>query len=94
MGEEESMNRAKTEISATERLREQGAVIGEDLHEMGRLTGEIAKERLDRTREAANDLYRRGQERMAGYVKEQPLRTLAIAAAAGVVLGLLLGRRR
>lgn len=88
------MNHVKKEVSGADRLREQGTVIGESLQEMGRVTNEVAREKLDRTREAAGDLYRKGQERVSGYVQSQPLRTVAIAAAAGVVVGLLLGRRR
>jgi ElaB/YqjD/DUF883 family membrane-anchored ribosome-binding protein len=85
---------AKTDMTATDRLREQGAVLGEDLHEMGRLTNQVAREKLEQGKMAATDLYRRGQDRLTDYVHAQPLRTVAIAAAAGVVLGLLLGRRR
>jgi ElaB/YqjD/DUF883 family membrane-anchored ribosome-binding protein len=88
------MNQMKTDTSARDRLREQGAVLGEDLQEMGRVTGEIAREKLDRTKAAAADLYRKGQESVTDYVNTQPFRAVAIAAAAGVVVGLLLGRRR
>jgi ElaB/YqjD/DUF883 family membrane-anchored ribosome-binding protein len=88
------MDPMKTDMTAKDRLREQSAVLGEDLHEMGRLTNEIAREKLVQGKEAASDLYRKGQERLTDYVQTQPLRTVAIAAAAGVVVGLLLGRRR
>ena len=88
------MDQMTSDRSAKDRLREQGAVLGEDIHEMGRLTNEIAREKYEQGKAAAADLYRRGQDRLTEYVQTQPLRTVAIAAACGVVVGLLLGRRR
>lgn len=91
------MNHATGKNSLTspaERLREQTAVIGEDLHELGRLTSEAAREKVEKTKQAASAAYQEGQKRLSTFVESQPLRALAIALAAGAVLGFVYGRRR
>lgn len=59
--------------------------------------GEIAHVEQERVRAA----YARGKERVQGlelrfegYVRERPLRSVAMAAGVGALLGFLLGRRR
>ena len=61
---------------------------------------EGAKAAVSKTAEQARDLYGQAQQRVQGvtetidpFVKEQPYAALGIAAAAGLVLGLLLAGR-
>lgn len=59
----------------------------------------VATESMERVRGRASDLMQRGRDRAktvasdtADYVKEEPVKTLLIAAAAGVVIGWFLNR--
>jgi ElaB/YqjD/DUF883 family membrane-anchored ribosome-binding protein len=61
----------------------------------------VAGESLDRVRTRAGDLMQRGRDRAktvasdtADYVQEEPMKTLLIAAAAGVVIGWFINRHR
>lgn len=49
-----------------------------------------ATETADYSRERFNDM----ADRTSAYVQEQPLKSMAMAAAAGAVLAMLMGRRR
>jgi len=78
----------------TERLRDQAATIGNDLRELGHITQESV-------RETASGLVDEGRKRVLDvsksvnrYVGQQPVKSLALAAGAGMVLGYLLSRRR
>ena len=66
----------------------------------GRLR-QVAGEQAGRLRENAGRVYQRGKERAGvladntgDYVKDEPIKALAIAAGAGLVLGYLLKRTR
>lgn len=71
--------------------------IGDNLTDIKDSLGEIASVERERVREA----YSEGKERLKAaerrfedYVREKPVRSLAVAAGLGALLGFLVGRRR
>ena len=78
---------------ATEQFRETAAMAREDLREMGTLAKEAAREK-------AQEIYTRGREKtkqweegLESFVREQPVKSLLIAAGVGIALGILMRRR-
>ena len=59
----------------------------QDMAERGK---EIAAETTAQTRDKFNDV----ANRTSSYVQDQPMKSMAIAAAAGAVVAMLMGRRR
>lgn len=79
----------------------QAQVVRDDLRELGSLGKEAAKEFVGDAKRSAADTYKRGREsvsmagdRFRGYVEENPMKSVLIAAAAGVILGAFWSRRR
>ena len=86
--------------SATEELKKTATDIGENVREMGGEIGDLAREKYSDFRDQASDLYRKGrkkaselEEGIEGYIKEQPVKALLIAAGVGLLVGLLRRRR-
>jgi ElaB/YqjD/DUF883 family membrane-anchored ribosome-binding protein len=84
-----------------EKLRDQGATVASDLRELGRLTNDAAREKLDQARQVASRMVDRGRqkvgeqrEQLESYVRERPLNAVLIAAGVGILLGYVYGRRR
>jgi len=75
-------------------LRRQTRVVRRDVSRLGRLGKKAA-------RTEATAYYRRGKEKVqavgenvTGYVKENPIKSVLIATAAGAILGAIWSRRR
>lgn len=90
-----------TRGTAAERLVEHSSAVADDLRQLGRLTGEAAKEKIGQARERAGEAYEASVEKLGegrtyleDCVREKPLRSIAIAAGVGMLLGLVLARRR
>ena len=66
---------------------------GDLLQDLGSHTLESARETLDRTRTAVRGQARKSGAVLGGYVNAYPLPFIAVAAVAGVVAGVFLGRR-
>jgi ElaB/YqjD/DUF883 family membrane-anchored ribosome-binding protein len=85
---------------ATDQLRSHSATVRDDLRQLGRLTKDVAQEKLDDARRTAGDLYDQGRRRandledqLVEYVREKPLKSMLIAAGVGVLLGVLWSKR-
>jgi ElaB/YqjD/DUF883 family membrane-anchored ribosome-binding protein len=63
--------------------------VSDDLHATGEHMREAVLERAHHLRERAGAALESGRER----VRENPIRSLAIAAGVGVLIGILLSRR-
>jgi ElaB/YqjD/DUF883 family membrane-anchored ribosome-binding protein len=81
-------------------MRDQARVIGEDIGELGRVAKSAVQDKASSLAENARRHYDDAvskvgdyEERFAEVVRDRPLRSLAIAAAVGVVLGALWSRR-
>jgi ElaB/YqjD/DUF883 family membrane-anchored ribosome-binding protein len=76
--------------SAPDRLREQFTALNQDLRKVGHLTKEVAQEYVQAGRQKIGD----AGAHVEAYVRAKPVRALGIAAAAGILLGYVLARRR
>ena len=84
---------ANGQSKTTDQFRETAAMAREDLREMGTLAKDVAREK-------AQDIYTRGREKtkewgenLETYVRDQPVKSLLIAAGVGLALGFLMRRR-
>jgi len=82
------------------RLREQTTKVKDDLLELGRMGREASKETLGHAKEVAGEYLEKGKQRatevedsVVTYVREKPVKSMAIALGAGALLGFLLSRR-
>jgi ElaB/YqjD/DUF883 family membrane-anchored ribosome-binding protein len=89
----------KSGASATNRVREAASDVGQQVREAGSQVREAAREQYDRLRDQASDYYDRGREMaqeweqdLEGYIQEQPIKSILIAAGVGLLLGVLLKR--
>jgi ElaB/YqjD/DUF883 family membrane-anchored ribosome-binding protein len=85
---------------AMERIGTQAKEMGKDLHEMGGTAVEALQEKIGELHDTATEYYEQGKgkfsevERSFGkFVKEQPLKSVLIAAAAGWLFGRFWMRR-
>ena len=79
---------------ASERLAEQARKISQDVQEMGTVVKETAQEKLEQWRDSAEDLQGQAKERMyhaestiEQCIRDQPVKSVLIAALAGLVFG-------
>ena len=105
-GEDKSAGKAIEELLAVARdLRANlGLLVGAGRNVASEQAGRLrqaAGEQASRLRDNAGRVYQRGKDRAAeladdtgDYVKEEPIKALAIAVGAGLVLGYLLKRKR
>jgi ElaB/YqjD/DUF883 family membrane-anchored ribosome-binding protein len=90
----------RPETRTADELREQARAVKEDLRRLGRTAGGVAQEKAGEAQEWASQRYTHGREkanelsqRVNGYVQENPLKSVIIAAGVGAFLGLMLSRR-
>jgi ElaB/YqjD/DUF883 family membrane-anchored ribosome-binding protein len=88
----ESADMSNGTSKSSDQFREAAAMAREDLREMGTLAKDAAREK-------AQDIYERSREKgrewgdgLETYVREQPMRSLLIAAGVGLALGFLMRR--
>ncbi|MCK5941078.1 MAG: hypothetical protein KAI24_03835 [Planctomycetes bacterium] len=81
-------------------LRDQVRVLGEDVKELGRLTKEALAHKVDSAKDAAQGAVEAGKDKALEYrdrlseaTREQPIKSVLIAAGIGAVIGLFMGRR-
>jgi ElaB/YqjD/DUF883 family membrane-anchored ribosome-binding protein len=85
---------------AVEQLRHKGSQLQRDVRELGTLARQAAQEKLGEARDAAGQYVEQGREKtqqlartVEDYIRQQPIKSVLIAAGAGAVLGVLLARR-
>lgn len=86
--------------SARDQLRDQVRTVGKDVKEVGESGKHAAKDLYERGKQKAGEYYERGKEQAAEFeqqfrerVRDNPWKSLLIAAGAGLLVGVLLGRR-
>ena len=79
---------------ASERLAEQAKKVSQEVQEMGTVVKETAQEKLEQWRDTAEDLQEQGKEKVyqaertiEQYIREQPMKSVLIAAVVGLVFG-------
>jgi ElaB/YqjD/DUF883 family membrane-anchored ribosome-binding protein len=78
-----------SDATATQKLRTQSETVREDLRELGRITKDVAQEKLGVAREGAREY----EDQLLNYVREKPVKSILIAGGVGLALGILLSRR-
>ena len=80
--------------TTNDRLAKQAVEVGKDLQEMGALTKNAAQEKLGQLREEVSECYEQGRDQVRDavstverYVREQPFKSLLIAAGLGLLFG-------
>ena len=87
----DTLNKAEAKVrSLREDVKPAIDAISARVQDMAARGKQAATETGERTRAKVNQV----ADRTTAYVQDQPLKSMAIAAAAGAVLALLLGRRR
>lgn len=86
--------------SAREDLKDQVRTVGKEVAALGRQSKEAASEVVDDAKERVGEFYEQGRakageygDHVSGYVQDSPMKSLLIAAGAGVLVGFLLSRR-
>jgi ElaB/YqjD/DUF883 family membrane-anchored ribosome-binding protein len=90
------MDQPSTPESTGEQIREKASQVGQSVRERAEQMGQAAQEQLGQIRESAAEYYQQGRERamewqqnLEDYIREQPLRSILIAAGAGMLIGVL-----
>jgi len=80
----------------TDQLRDKAGEVATNLRDMGSQVRDAASQQYQQALDTAQDYYQQGRDKamewqgqVEEYVREQPLKALAIAAGVGVVLGIL-----
>jgi len=82
--------------TTSDRLGDQAMVVTKDIQEMGGIAKDAAQEKLGQLREQATGYYQQGQDQVQSVVsafeqsvRQQPLKSVLIAAGVGLLLGRL-----
>ena len=78
-----------SDLTASQKLRSQTEAVREDLRELGRVTRDVAQEKLGVARKEVREY----EDQLLKYVRERPVKSLLIAGGVGLALGILLSRR-
>lgn len=92
-------NQSPSKSDAKEELRDQAHTVADDLRELGsigkRAAEETAEAARDRAREVKDDTVAKVgdfEDQLVQYVREQPLKSVLIAAGAGAIASMWLRR--
>jgi ElaB/YqjD/DUF883 family membrane-anchored ribosome-binding protein len=80
----------------TDQLKDKASDVANSLRDMGSQVRDVATQQYQSAVDTAQEYYQEGREKamewqgqLEDYVREQPVKALAIAAGIGVVLGIL-----
>lgn len=86
--------------NATEDLRRKAGDVKQSVQELGSVAKAAASEKMGELRDTAADYYERGRERVSDaeqsvedYIREQPLKSVLLAAGIGFLFGAFYIRR-
>lgn len=95
----QALGNAESTIEVSD-LRDQVRNLGDDLKELARLTKSALGQKVHAAKGSAASVYDRSRDKAVEYrdhivdaARENPLKSILIAAAVGAVLGLVFGRR-
>lgn len=82
--------------STVENIREKAEEVGQTIRDMGQQARETARQKYEDLRQQAGEYYETGRQHameweqsLEDYVRQQPVKSLLIAAGVGVLLGAL-----
>jgi ElaB/YqjD/DUF883 family membrane-anchored ribosome-binding protein len=104
---EEPLMTSKTETdvasgqdASIEELRQQVKAVKDDLKDLGRTVKGVAQEKLGDAKQKTTEYYEHGkkkaselEDQVEGYIRQKPLKSVLIAAGAGLLVGFFLTRR-
>jgi ElaB/YqjD/DUF883 family membrane-anchored ribosome-binding protein len=100
MSRGQASNSERHADSATDELKEAAVGLGSNMRDMGGHIREAAREQVDHLRDRAKDYVDQGRRKardlesgLEAYVQQKPIKSLLIAAGAGLVIGYLWHRR-
>lgn len=80
--------------ATTEQMRQKASEAGQNIREMGAQAKDVAREQMEKLRQQASEYYEHSRRRameweqnLEGYIQDQPVKSLLIAAGVGFVLG-------
>lgn len=80
----------------SESVQSEAAGIGQNIKDMGSKAKGMAQEQFEQLRNTASEYYQQGRQKLGEwedsleqYVREQPMKSLLIAAGVGALLGIL-----
>jgi ElaB/YqjD/DUF883 family membrane-anchored ribosome-binding protein len=95
-----TVKRARADRPAAERFRTQARKVSKDVREMGDIATDAAQDKLGQMRDNASEYYEQGRDKMhdvqrtvVQFVREQPVKSILIAAGVGLLCGRLWIRR-
>ena len=95
-----TLNRARANRPARARPRRKARTVTQDIRELGGMAREMAQEKVEQLRTGASEYYEEGRDKVQQvehgferFVREQPVKSILIAAGLGVLLGGLWMRR-
>ena len=90
----------ETDRTTGTQFKDQTKKVKDDLRELGRIGKEFSQEKMHDAKDAAGRYLEKGRERatqvedsVVTYVREKPVKSLAMAIGGGFLLGFLLRRR-
>ena len=96
MSRADSGNTPQQQQGVTDQLKDKATEMASSLRDMGSTVRDAASQQYQTAMDSAQEYYDQGRERamewqgqLEEYVREQPVKALAIAAGVGVVLGIL-----
>ena len=95
MNKEDPMDSTVTAESkpAKEMLRERATTVKDDIRELGRVAKDAAKDTAGQYIDQTKQKYGEIEDQVVNYIREQPVKSVLIAAGTGLLLGLLFTRR-
>jgi ElaB/YqjD/DUF883 family membrane-anchored ribosome-binding protein len=81
------------EAKARDQVRERATAVKEDLRELGRVTRDATKETASHLLDQSKHKYGEIEDQVVTYIREKPVKSVLIAAGAGLLLGFLFTRR-
>ena len=82
--------------AATSQLRDKASEVASNLRDMGSQVRDAATEQYQNIKESATEYYQAGRDKavqwenqIEEYVREQPIKSLLMAAGVGILLGIL-----
>lgn len=96
MGTNKMSNQYKTDRTSAQAFRDKTGELGEDLSEMASIAVDAGRDQIGKLGNAATQNYSDAKEHLASwegsmeaYVREHPIKSLLMAAGAGVVLSVV-----
>ena len=90
------MSRFSDPNAPHEQSQQQEGGVGQSVSQIGQKVKDVAQQQFENVRQTASEYYEQGREKamewergIENYVREQPMKSICIAASVGLLLGIL-----